>query len=71
MISVRELKLKKVFHLKEYIEEKIRQDKEYDAYVEQAIREGEEDIMVGRVYTEEEFLKELEKDIQEFRDDAI
>lgn len=66
MINVRELKLKKIFNLKEYLEEKARRDREYREYVEESLREAEEDIAAGRVYTEEEFLRELAKDIEEF-----
>lgn len=66
MINVRELKLKKIFNLKEYLEEKARRDREYREYIEESLREAEEDIAAGRVYTEEEFLRELAKDIEEF-----
>lgn len=66
MINIRTLKLKKIYNLKEYLQEKARRDKEYNEYVKEAIRKGEEDIAEGRVYTEEEFLKELAKDIEEF-----
>lgn len=63
MINVRELKLKKIFKLKEYLAEKARRDKEYNEYVEQAIRRAEEDIAAGRVYTEEEFKKYMEEEL--------
>ncbi len=66
MINVRELKLKKIFHLKEYLEEKAKLNKDYKEYVEQEIREAEEDFKQGRYYTYEELVKEFEKDIQEF-----
>lgn len=63
MINVRELKLKKIFNLKEYLEEKARRDREYNEYVEEAIRRGEEDIAAGRVYTLEEFKKYMEEEL--------
>ncbi len=63
MISVRELKLKKIFNLKEYLKEKTRRDREYNEYVEQAIRRAEEDIREGRVHTLEEFKKYMEEEL--------
>lgn len=65
MINVRELKLKKIFNLKEYLEEKARQDKEYKEFVRQSLREAEEDFAAGRYYTYEELVKEFEQDIKE------
>ena len=49
MISVRELKLKKVFNLKEYLEEKAKRDKEYNEYVEESIKRGLDDLKQGRI----------------------
>lgn len=66
MINVRELKLKKIFNLKEYLEEKVRQDKEYKEFVRQSLREAEEDFAAGRYYTYEELVKEFEQDVEEF-----
>ena len=63
MLNVKELKLKKIFNLKEYLQEKARRDKEYREYVEKCIREGEEDIEAGRVYTWEEFKEIMEKEL--------
>ena len=66
MISVRELKLKKVFNLKEYLEEKARRDKEYKEFVKKSLKEAQEDFKEGRYYTYEQLVKEFEQDIQEF-----
>lgn len=63
MINVRELKLKKVFNLKEYLLEKAKRDREYNEYVEQAIKRAEEDIAAGRVHTLEEFKKYMEEEL--------
>ena len=63
MINVRELKLKRIFNLKEYLAEKARRDREYNEYVEQAIRKAEEDIAEGRVHTLEEFKKYMEEEL--------
>lgn len=62
MINVKELKLKKIFNLKEYLNEKVRKDKEYEEFVERAIQRGEEDIKAGRVYSLEEVLREMEEE---------
>lgn len=66
MINVRELKLKKIFNLKEYLTEKVQQDKEYREFVRKSLREAEEDIEAGRYYTYEELVKEFEQDVKEF-----
>ena len=63
MLNVKELKLKKIFNLKEYLQEKARKDKEYREYVERCIKEGEEDIKAGRFYTLEEFKEVMEKEL--------
>lgn len=62
MINGRELKLKRIFNLKEYLKEKARRDREYKEYVEEAIRRGEEDIKAGRVYDLDKVLRELEEE---------
>ncbi len=62
MINVRELKLKKVFHLKEYLEEKARQDKEYNEYVDKCLEQAEEDFREGRFCTLEEFKRKMEEE---------
>jgi hypothetical protein len=64
MNSVRALKLKKIFNLKEYLQEKAREDRAYREYVEQEIKKAEEDIAAGRVYTLEEFKDLLEEKIK-------
>ena len=66
MINVKELKLKRIFSLKAYLEEKARRDRAYREYVENALREAEEDFKAGRYYTLEELKAELAKDIEEF-----
>lgn len=66
MINVKELKLKRIFSLKAYLEEKARRDREYREYVENAIREGEADFAAGKYYTLEELKAEFAKDIEEF-----
>lgn len=66
MINVKELKLRKIFSLKEYLEEKARRDREYREYVEKGLKEAEEDFKAGRYYTLEELKEELAKDIEEF-----
>ena len=65
MINVKTLKLKKIFNLREYLQEKARIDKEYQEYVEQAIQEGEEDFAAGRYSTLEEFKKEFKEYLKE------
>ena len=63
MINVKELKLKKIFSLKAYLEEKARRDREYREYVENAIRKGEADFAEGRVVTLDEFKKYMEQEL--------
>ena len=63
VINIRTLKLKKIYNLKEYLQEKAKRDKEYNEYVKEAIRKGEEDIAEGRVYTIEEFKKHMEEEL--------
>ncbi len=65
MLNVKELKLKKIVNLKEYLQEKARKDKEYRKYVERCIREGEADIKAGRFYTWEEFKEIMEKELMQ------
>lgn len=62
MINVRELKLKKIFNLKEYLTEKARRDRQYREYVEEAIRRGEADIEAGRVEPLDKVLWEIEEE---------
>ena len=62
MISVRELKLKKVFNLKEYLEEKAKRDKEYNEYVEESIKRGLEDFKQGRIEPLDKVLWEIEEE---------
>lgn len=62
MINVKELKLKKIFNLKEYLQEKARRDREYNEYVKEAIRRGEEDIKAGRIEPLDKVLREMEKE---------
>ena len=66
MINVKELKLKKIFNLKEYLQEKAGRDREYDEYVKASMKRAEEDIVAGRYYTLEELKQELKKDVEEF-----
>ena len=66
MINVKELKLKKIFNLKEYLQEKARLDREYDEYVKASMKRAEEDIVAGRYYTLEELKQELKKDVEKF-----
>lgn len=66
MINVKELKLKKIFNLKEYLQEKARLDREYDKYVKASMKRAEEDIVAGRYYTLEELKQELKKDVEKF-----
>lgn len=40
-------------------EEQAYWDKKYDEFVREKIREAEEDVRCGRVYTEEEFWEEM------------
>ncbi len=66
MINTKTLKLKKIFSLKEYLQEKVRIDNEYREYIEHSIKEAEEDFKTGRYYTLEEFKQELQKDLKEY-----
>ena len=66
MIKVKELKLKKIFNLKEYLQEKAGRDIEYDEYVKASMKRAEEDIVAGRYYTLEELKQELKKDVEKF-----
>ena len=63
MINVKELKLKKIFNLKEYLQEKARQDREYRQYIEKGLKEAEEDFVAGRYCTLEEFKKYMEEEL--------
>lgn len=63
MINVKELKLKKIFNLKEYLQEKARLDREYKEYIEIGLKEAEEDFVVGRYCTLEEFKKYMEEEL--------
>lgn len=63
MINVKELKLKKIFNLKEYLQEKARIDREYYEYVKEGLREAEEDFVEGRYCTLEEFKKYMEEEL--------
>lgn len=60
MINVKELKLKKIFNLKEYLQEKVRQDKEYKEYVEKSIQRGLQDIKEGRIEPLDNVLIQME-----------
>lgn len=62
MINVKELKLKKIFNLKEYLQEKARRDKEYDEYVKASIERGLQDIKEGRIEPLDKVLRELEEE---------
>lgn len=66
MINVKGLKLKKIFNLKEYLQERARLDREYEEYVKASMKRAEEDITAGRYYTLEELKQELKKDVEEF-----
>ncbi len=62
MINVKELKLKKIFNLKEYLQEKARRDKEYEEYVNASIERGLQDIKEGRIDPLDKVLRELEEE---------
>ena len=62
MINVKELKLKKIFNLKEYLQEKARRDKEYEEYVNASIQRGLQDIKEGRREPLDKVLRELEEE---------
>lgn len=62
MINVKELKLKKIFNLKEYLQEKVRQDKEYKEYVEKSIQRGLQDIKEGRIEPLDNVLIQMEEE---------
>lgn len=62
MINVKELKLKKIFNLKEYLQEKARRDKEYEEYVNASIERGLQDIKEGRIEPLDKVLRELEEE---------
>lgn len=62
MINVKELKLKKIFNLKEYLQEKARRDKEYEEYVNTSIQRGLQDIKEGRIEPLDKVLRELEEE---------
>jgi predicted transcriptional regulator len=62
MINVKELKLKKIFNLKEYLQEKARRDKEYEEYVNASIQRGLQDIKEGRIEPLDKVLRELEEE---------
>lgn len=62
MINVRDLKLKRIFNLKEYLEEKAKRDKEYTVYVETSIKKGLEDIEKGRIESLDKVLWEIEEE---------
>lgn len=66
MLNTKTLKLNKVFRFKEYLQEKSRRDSEYKKYVEQSIKQAEEDFKNGRYYTLEEIKIELQKDLEEY-----
>ena len=42
-------------------------DKKYDEFVREKIKEAEEDVRYGRVYTEEEFKEEMRKFDEQLR----
>ena len=62
LINVKELKLKKIFNLKEYLQEKARRDKEYEEYVNASIERGLQDIKEGRIEPLDKVLRELEEE---------
>lgn len=66
MMNTKTLKLKRVFNLREYLQEKAKIDREYREYVEESIKEAEEDFKNGRYYTLEEIKIELHKDLKEY-----
>lgn len=68
MINTKTLKLKKTFNfsLKEYLKRKTENSKESKEYLEQSIKQAEEDFKNGRYYTLEEIKIELEQDLKEY-----
>ncbi len=66
MINTKTLKLKRVFNLREYLQEKAKIGREYREYVEQSIKEAEEDFKNGKYYTLGEIKKELQRDLEEY-----
>ena len=59
--NAKTLKLKKTVNLKDYIKQKNELNKNYETYVQEAIRKGLKDIEEGRVKTEQEVHFELER----------
>ena len=43
-------------------------DKKYDEFVREKIREAEEDVRCGRVYTEEEFWEDIDQYEKEYEE---
>ncbi len=56
------LRLNKILDMKEYLIKKAKQNKEYDKYVNNAIKKAEKSISEGRVRSLDCVLKEIEEE---------